>query len=61
MMAAFRKFASLFLCAALLLALCAQTGAEEAPAASREVADASQMTSVYILPRSIGEMCSISA
>ena len=46
MMAAFRKFASLFLSAALLFSLCAQAGAEEAPAASREVADASQMTTV---------------
>jgi len=45
-MAAFRKFASLFLSAALLFSLCAQAGAEEAPAASREVADASQMTTV---------------
>ena len=46
MMKAFRKYASLFLSAVLLLALCAQAGAEEAPAASREVADASQMTTV---------------
>ena len=46
MMAAFRKFASLFLSAALLFSLCAQAGAEEAPAASREVVDASQMTTV---------------
>ena len=46
MMKAFRKFASLFLSAALLFSLCAQAGAEEAPAASREVADASQMTTV---------------
>ena len=46
MMAAFRKFASLFLSAALLFSLCTQAGAEEAPAASREVADASQMTTV---------------
>lgn len=46
MMAAFRKFASLFLSAALLFSLCAQAGAEKAPAASREVADASQMTTV---------------
>ena len=45
-MAAFRKFASLFLSAALLFSLCAQAGAEKAPAASREVADASQMTTV---------------
>lgn len=46
MMKAFRKYASLLLCAVLLLALCAQAGAEKAPAASREVADASQMTTV---------------
>ena len=46
MMGAFRKYASLLLCAVLLLALCAQAGAEKAPAASREVADASQMTTV---------------
>ncbi|MBQ7436865.1 MAG: ABC transporter substrate-binding protein [Oscillospiraceae bacterium] len=46
MMKAFRKVASLFLSAVLLLALCAQAGAEKAPAASREVADASQMTTV---------------
>jgi len=46
MMGAFRKYASLLLCAVLLLALCAQAGAEKAPGASREVADASQMTTV---------------
>lgn len=46
MMKAFRKYASLLLSAVLLLALCAQAGAEKAPAASREVADASQMTTV---------------
>ena len=46
MMKAFRKYASLLLGAVLLLALCAQAGAEKAPAASREVADASQMTAV---------------
>ena len=45
-MAAFRKFVSLLLSAVLLLALCAQAGAEKVPAASREVADASQMTTV---------------
>lgn len=46
MMAAFRKSVSLLLSAVLLLALCAQAGAEKVPAASREVADASQMTTV---------------
>ena len=46
MKTAFRKYASLFLGAVLLLALCAQAGAEKAPAASREVANASQMTTV---------------
>ena len=46
MMGVLRKYASLLLSAVLLLALCAQAGAEKAPAASREVADASQMTTV---------------
>ena len=46
MMGAFKKYASLLLSVVLLLALCAQAGAEKAPAASREVADASQMTAV---------------
>ena len=46
MMGAFKKYASLLLSIVLLLALCAQAEAEKAPAASREVADASQMTAV---------------
>jgi len=46
MMGAFKKYASLLLSVVLLLALCAQAGAEKAPAASRKVADASQMTTV---------------
>ena len=46
MMGVFKKYASLLLSVVLLLALCAQAGAEKAPAASREVADASQMTAV---------------
>ncbi len=46
MMGAFKKYASLLLSIVLLLALCAQAGAEKAPAVSREVADASQMTAV---------------
>ena len=41
-----RKYASLLLITVMLLAACVQAGAEEAPAASREVADASQMTTV---------------
>ena len=46
MMGAFKKYASLLLSIVLLLALCAQAEAEKAPAALREVADASQMTAV---------------
>lgn len=46
MMAVFRKHASLLLIAVLLFAACGQAQAETTSAASREVADASQMTTV---------------